>query len=770
MSAGLIEFKEKDYEYLADQCKVTLYATTENPLARFGDEEEMPAVEEAEADEGDVIDEIEGGQGGDGDEEGDALDQVNDDFDDEGVVEIGDDNQVVSSKKKSSSPAPKQKTATKGASKDPKKKIYNDDNEAEEAELLKKKAEKDKSKPQASKKEEPKPKKKEVFADSKDKKSKAAPKKEESKSPTKTSQFTERDNIISSKVSEMKSTGGTMDKLKGMVSKEDKKAKIDQGALSDLNELGVTGNNLSQAAASGNPRWPGFIAQFNSLFTSEVMMTEIEKPSEMIGLNKKAEDFLKSVDLNVFQTKDISLKGKVVRMREVQESISKRVAKITQYWSTGNKKNSLYIACSVASFMGICSKLKAYAYIFTQVVAVLEAFAKLVKSRFKRLIFEVNEASARKIKDGDFLGAKVSEAVLEIADNWNTFTGNVTDLPARVYIKSSLMFLNALKSEDHLIAEMKVVLTLLNGIMDPVIYAFAAAWFVYQIQPYKFKQNVDFMVALIFNFVAKIDLTTYTKVERFINPMFNLFFEWVDSSCSSDFKNHLLELCGDAKNGGLILCRLLQTMPQNYLQKNFKLIMREFLSLEDNIRVLIYPDLLKIMSQVRLKDTEIEKFVKLIPEINNFQKYVESLPHFLTIFSTHSDPFRKKELTLITFENLNSKMSLTANSLDRFKVLDGLFQKMIESKTKLSDLLGYEAFLNLLHYPQKETQFLILTAVLKDLNHQDTQNISDPILVYTILELSKNLTGDKLFESEQAKNKSLESNFLSKLRFKQRLC
>lgn len=215
------------------------------------------------------------------------------------------------------------------------------------------------------------------------------------------------------------------------------------------------------------------------------------------------------------------------------------------------------------------------------------------------------------------------------------------------------------------------------------------------------------------------------------------------------------------QDGGLILCRLLQTMPQSFLQKNFKLIMKEFLSLDENIRVLIYPDLLKLMSQVTLKDSEIEKFVKLIPEINNFQKYVESLPHFLTIFSTHPDPLRKKELTLVAFESLNEKMSMTKNSLDRFKVLDSLFQKMIESKTKLSDLLAYEPFLNLLHYPQKETQFAILTNVLKDLISAETV-VSDPILAYTILELANNLTSDKLFSSEPARAKILNESFISK--------
>jgi len=205
-------------------------------------------------------------------------------------------------------------------------------------------------------------------------------------------------------------------------------------------------------------------------------------------------------------------------------------------------------------------------------------------------------------------------------------------------------------------------------------------------------------------------------------------------------------------------------MPKNFLQKNFKLIMKEFLTLEDDIRVLIYPDLLRVMSQVSLKDSEIEKFVKLIPEISSFQKYVESLPHFLAIFSNHTDSTRKKELTLIAFENLNEKMKLTSNSLDRFNVLDTLFQKMIESKTKLSDLLAYEPFLNLLHYPKKETQFLILTHVLKDLNSPDYQHISDPILAYTLLEMTKNLTDDKVFEMEAAKAKKLDESFIRRLR------
>lgn len=203
-------------------------------------------------------------------------------------------------------------------------------------------------------------------------------------------------------------------------------------------------------------------------------------------------------------------------------------------------------------------------------------------------------------------------------------------------------------------------------------------------------------------------------------------------------------------------------MPQNYLQKNFKLIMREFLSLEDNVRGVIYPDLLRIMSKISLKDTEIEKFVKLIPEIPSFHKYVESLPHFLTIFSNYSDPMKKRELTLIAFEELNAKMASAASSLDRFTVLDALFNQMIESKTKLSDLLGYEPFLNLLHYPQRETQYAILKNVLQDLNSPEVGMVSDPILIYTLVDLTRNLSEDKLFDTDPAKVRVLEEQFIRK--------
>lgn len=137
----------------------------------------------------------------------------------------------------------------------------------------------------------------------------------------------------------------TIGKLKGLISKGDQAKPLDEGAVEDLNELG---NNLT-AANEGNPRWQAYINPYKLMFNEEVLATEIEKTSEMIGFNKKAEDFLKTnVDAQCIKIPDIELKGKLVKLKEVGESIARRVSKLTFYWSKGNKKNSLFIACMVS--------------------------------------------------------------------------------------------------------------------------------------------------------------------------------------------------------------------------------------------------------------------------------------------------------------------------------------------------------------------------------------------------------------------------------------
>ena len=71
-------------------------------------------------------------------------------------------------------------------------------------------------------------------------------------------------------------------------------------------------------------------------------------------------------------------------------------------------------------------------------------------------------------------------------------------------------------------------------------------------------------------------------------------------------KNYLLD-------GGLIFCRIIEAMPQDYLQKNFKSIVGDFLSMEEELKIATYPEFIQLMGKVNLKDSEIQRFSKLIP-------------------------------------------------------------------------------------------------------------------------------------------------------------
>jgi hypothetical protein len=175
---------------------------------------------------------------------------------------------------------------------------------------------------------------------------------------------------------------------------------------------------------------------------------------------------------------------------------------------------------------------------------------------------------------------------------------------------------------------------------------------------------------------------------------------------------------------------------------------KEFLGMEPSIKVAVYPEFLRLMSRIDFKENEIEKFVKLIPEITSFEKYVESLPHFLNIFGGHPSKVKKKRLIMKTFDHLNTEMNTNISSADRFNKLDKLFQKMIDSKTDLTELLTFEPFLNLLHYPKKGTKMKMLVGVLEGLNSSEFHTLKDPVLAYTILELCRSLTNDKLFAKE----------------------
>lgn len=217
-------------------------------------------------------------------------------------------------------------------------------------------------------------------------------------------------------------------------------------------------------------------------------------------------------------------------------------------------------------------------------------------------------------------------------------------------------------------------------------------------------------------------------------------------------------------DGGLVFCKIIESMPQDYLQKKFKSIVGDFLSMDEDIKISTYPDFIQLMSRVNLKDSEIKKFSKLIPQVNNFEKYVECLPHFLSLFSKHSDKIKRKELSMLTFEHLNKEMNLAKSATERFEKLDNLFKKMIASKTDITELLTFEPFLNLLHYPKKRTKLSLIMGVLKELNKSQNVVLNDPVLAYTILELVASLTRDRLFEDVNTQSEALEEQFVKFVR------
>ena len=96
--AAAIDVKAKDYGFVDDSCRVQLFPVSDDILRRLQTE----YLDPAEEDGGDVeLDEGMEGDGELGEGEEDGLDDGNDGFDDEGVIEIDDiDHKGANSAKK----------------------------------------------------------------------------------------------------------------------------------------------------------------------------------------------------------------------------------------------------------------------------------------------------------------------------------------------------------------------------------------------------------------------------------------------------------------------------------------------------------------------------------------------------------------------------------------------------------------------------------------------------------------------------------------------
>lgn len=143
---AVISIRDKDFVFINDASLVQMYATTDNPLAKrqLDDDvdNDMEDIDGMVAD--DLVDEEEGG-----DAEDDGLDDGNDGFDDEGVIEIDEtDRKPENSALHKSDPinrrsqddgksADKSQVDKKAAEKK-KKKLLEDEDDADEKEMISK--------------------------------------------------------------------------------------------------------------------------------------------------------------------------------------------------------------------------------------------------------------------------------------------------------------------------------------------------------------------------------------------------------------------------------------------------------------------------------------------------------------------------------------------------------------------------------------------------------------------------------------------------------
>lgn len=121
------------------------------------------------------------------------------------------------------------------------------------------------------------------------------------------------------------------------------------------------------------------------------------------------------------------------------------------------------------------------------------------------------------------------------------------DLTSRIYISICLIFLHALKGESDMQKEVKRIIYMLNSQMNPVVYAFAGCYFIYQIQKYPLKKH-KFMIDLLMNFLPKITIEEYIKQEKFLSPFINFCFDYVGVYCKESTKKAIFEQSAEVES------------------------------------------------------------------------------------------------------------------------------------------------------------------------------------------------------------------------------
>lgn len=88
---------------------------------------------------------------------------------------------------------------------------------------------------------------------------------------------------------------------------------------------------------------------------------------------------------------------------------------------------------------------------------------------------------------------------------------------------------------------------MLNCLMDPLVYSFAACFLLYQIQRYQIKKH-KFMKNLILNLLPRIKLNQYKDYERYLAIFFKFTFQYVNLNCTFETKKAILEESTEIKS------------------------------------------------------------------------------------------------------------------------------------------------------------------------------------------------------------------------------
>jgi hypothetical protein len=360
-------------------------------------------------------------------------------------------------------------------------------------------------------------------------------------------------------------------------------------------------------------------------------------------------------------------------------------------WNKKEKKNAHYMCQQIAEIVGKVESYNNLPMIFISVVENLEVFACFVKNRLRKL-----HGIKRKDINGDtdFENYRLKGTAYEVCCNWLYFTNNVRDIYARSYIKTSTFFLTVLRRTTPMRIEILRLAFTLNGIRDPIHYSYAASYLLFTVGKYN-TADADFLIVMMHHFLEKITVEYFQKHYASLNPFFTIYFQIFSQKASEKETEKILKLSQEHKNGGIILFRVIGNFSQDQISKDLPQLLRSYNKFDPKLKVSLYSELISSLKKFKLNDKQIDMLLEICLNIEQFDKFIEGLPHIFPIINKHSDSNQSKTYSALIFEKLNSLVVSNAQGKKRFEEIDKVFAKLTTSGTNLSDLLNLKPFLNI---------------------------------------------------------------------------